>query len=165
VADEIKPDELGLYKHHFSITHELESHPWFISIAAVGVFLIITYLYAHQHASTSTLDTTATSPQQDQLFTTPPPGTLPPTPLPPPPPNQSILMHVRPKGSQSWDKTHNGPPYYNDPFGPSTTIPFGTAVTVLKTGVSGANHNNGGIYSQVSWTGGTGYLASQDVIS
>jgi hypothetical protein len=164
MADEIKPDELGLYKHHFSITHELESHPWFVSIAIVGVFLIIMYLFANLHAGTSTSDTTPTSQQQDQLFTTPPPGTLPPTPLPPPPPpDQSVLMHIRPKGSQSWDKTHNGPPYYKDPFGSSTTIVFGTPVTVLKTGVPGANHSNGGVYSQISWTGGIGYVASQDL--
>jgi hypothetical protein len=161
MAEELKPDEIGLYKHHFSITHELETHPWFVAIAALGVFLIITYLFARAHPAAVS---TAVDQPVDQSL-----SPIPPLPQPIVPPASAaeppVAMHVRAKGTTfTWDKTHTGPPWYANPFGPSKIIPFGTAVSVLARGISGPDHNNGGQYAQIVWTGGTGYIATGDLV-
>ena len=84
------------------------------------------------------------------------------SPVPPVPVTNSGT--IRAKGTSSYDKSHNGVPFWNSPTGTSTEqIPYGTSVVVLKTGVKGTNHSNGGNYTQVSWSGKQGYVASQDM--
>jgi hypothetical protein len=62
--DEIKPDEIGHFKHHFSFTMELENHPLMMAMGAVALFLVLVYLYSHiaTKGNTSSTSTTNTTP-------------------------------------------------------------------------------------------------------
>lgn len=62
--DEIKPDEMGHFKHHFSLTMELENHPLMMAMGAVALFLVLVYLYSHiaTNSSTPTKNTPNTTP-------------------------------------------------------------------------------------------------------
>jgi hypothetical protein len=153
----------------FSFTHTLEDHPWFVGLAVLGVFLVILFLFEKGRPGVIAPTAPTDAPQGIDVGTAPPPTPIVILPNPGAPPPTGTLpissAHVRAKSSQSWDKTHNGPPFYRSLTGSSTTIPFGIAVTVVQTGLSGPDHNNGGIYAQISSPQGQGFIASQDLVS
>jgi hypothetical protein len=52
-----EPDEAGHFRHHFSLTMELQEHPLFMAMAAIAVAIILYYLYKTVTGSSGTAST------------------------------------------------------------------------------------------------------------
>lgn len=69
--DGTAPDELGHFKHHFSITMELDKHPLMMAMAAIAVGLVIIYVFNHIFKSGSNIPVPATgaTPSSNTTYT------------------------------------------------------------------------------------------------
>lgn len=127
--DATSPDELGHFKHHFSITMELDKHPWMTVMAAVAAGLVIIYILAHAVKNKATSSTVVPATPASTTNTT---GTT--TTYVPPP----INVTVPPTTGTTTTPPPGGVTTPNPPAGTTTPVSHPPGTTFL--GPTGVKH-------------------------
>lgn len=151
--------------------NEIEMHPL---TTAIAIFIILFVVVRMKQSNTNTSTTAITSdnpvhPQVAEVYYQTY-NSNPVTPVSPVTPvtSSGTPGFIRAKTNSGpyagYDKNNTGVPYYASPTTTAVgTIPYGTSISIIKNGIKGVNHSNGGNYTQISWLGGTEYVASQDI--
>lgn len=181
-TDSIAPDELGHFTHHFSITMELEKHPFMGAMALIALVLIIFQVFKHgatnaASSSTGTGSSSTSSTPTSQPYILPTVGTVPVTVTNPVTITGSTfpMITVRQKstsgGDANWDASHTGIPLQGRTMDNSDigVIPFGTSLQTTGGAVTGsANHPASGLPGTTTWypviyNGLSGYVNAYDI--
>src|SRR5258708_6675188 len=138
---EVATDELGHFRHPFSITMELEKHPLMAAMAIIAVVLIIIYVFKNLRGNSSGSSGTVPPTQPTQPFYTQvsPPSPTPPGPVPPPPPPPVPQPQSYPYPGKSPFAFAPGQPLFNwtGPDGVAWTVGFGPPGSGRVWGVRG----------------------------
>lgn len=186
-VDSAPPDELGHFTHHFSVTMELEKHPWFSGMAIVAVILLVIYVLRHgvltKAAATTSGTSSTTSGSQPYIVTgstgatgatgaqgdtgaTGATGAQGATGATGSSGQSGYTTFTVRSGSGTWGNTGiAGVPSDDSPGGNViTVIPYNSQIFPLAN-VQGRSNNGNTLWYQVNYGGKISYVSDADIIT